>query len=506
MGYLYLNFLDNLEKGSKSWDDFYTTSLTEQYEVLKRKLGGYASGTLQEFISMAFPAQTSKYYNISMPSFDRRMKENRFGKQCIYNIVIRPEKDSYLSYILPSIYDFIVIGDVTFGSVIDITVKGIELIDSKVAKFGEKKVLCTAACAFSKKEIPNRITGRTSQVADYGTRDMHDAVLTNDFVVSLSNDLYPVPHPERAIQTFSEWQKYINFRKYYLGKQSERCEEITDIAVCNSYMITKEAYRRNEDAFSAYLLDGIEQFSKGEQIILSKEVTGSDSFPLIRIEIAKNRKQILSDTYGRNGKGKPKYEANLQRYTRESMGVSSILPKYDEKGNMKGLKAYLLGERYLFTYVDVEPDLTALDKKYEKDYASACAEIDSKYRAEKHIRDYVFVDGINKDSSIERRFAEDLDNAEEVCVYAKLPKGFYIPTPVGNYSPDWAIAFNEGTVKHIYFVAETKGSLDSMQLRGVEKAKIDCARTLFNKMSTSSVRYEHVTDYRDLLNKMNSIN
>ena len=379
MGYLYLNFLDNLEKGSKSWDDFYTTSLTEQYEVLKRKLGGYASGTLQEFIAMAFPANTSKYYNISMPSFDRRMKENRFGKQCIYNIVIRPEKDSYLSYILPSNYDFIIIGDVTFGSVIDITVKGIELIDSKVAKFGEKRVLCTAACAFSKKEIPNRITGRISQVADYGTRDMHDAVLTNDFVASLSNDLYPVPHPERAIQTFSEWQKYINFRKYYLGKQSERCEEITDIAVCNSYMITQESYRRNEDAFSAYLLDGIEQFSKGEQIILSKEVTGSDSFPLIRIEIAKNRKQILSDTYGRNGKGKPKYEANLQRYTRESMGVSSIPPKYDEKGNMKGLKAYLLGERYLFTYVDVEPDLTALDKKYEKDYASTCAEIDSKY-------------------------------------------------------------------------------------------------------------------------------
>lgn len=379
MGYLYLNFLDNLEKGSKSWDDFYTTSLTEQYEVLKRKLGGYASGTLQEFISMAFPAQTSKYYNISMPSFDRRMKENRFGKQCIYNIVIRPEKDSYLSYILPINYDFIIIGDVTFGGVIDITVKGIELIDSKVAKFGEKRVLCTAACAFSKKEIPNRITGRTSQVADYGTRDMHDAVLTNDFVASLTNDLYPVPHPEKAMRVFSEWQKYINFRKYYLGKQSERCEEITDIAVCNSYMITKEAYRRNEDAFSAYLLDGIEQFSKGEQIILSKEVTGSDSFPLIRIEIAKNRKQVLSDTYGRNGKGKPKYEANLQRYTRESMGVSSIPPKYDEKGNMKGLKAYLLGERYLFTYIDVEPDLTALDKKYEKDYARECAEIDSKY-------------------------------------------------------------------------------------------------------------------------------
>lgn len=379
MGYLYLNFLDNLEKGSKSWDDFYTTSLTDQYEVLKRKLGGYSVNTLQEFIAMAFPASTSKYYNISMPSFDREMKVNRFGKQCIYNIVIRPEKDSYLSYILPSNYDFIIIGDVTFGSVIDITVKGIELIDSKVAKFGEKRVSCVAACAFSRKEIPNRMTGRTSQVADYGTRDMHDAVLTNDFITSLAYELYPVPHPERAINTFSEWQKYIDFRKYYLGKQSERCEEIDDIAVCNSFMITKEAYRRNEDIYSTYLLDGIEQFSKGEQIILAKEVNGSDSFPLIRIEIKKNRKQILSDTYGRNGKGKPKYEVNLQRYTKESMGVSSIKPKYDEKGNMKGLKSYLLGERYLFTYVDVEPDLTALDKNYEKDYANACAEIDSRY-------------------------------------------------------------------------------------------------------------------------------
>lgn len=94
MAYLYLNFLDNLDKGSKSWDDFYTTSLTEQYERLKRKLGGYAIATLQEFISMAFPT-TSKWYNISMPSFDRRMKENRFGKKSIYNIVIRPDKDSW---------------------------------------------------------------------------------------------------------------------------------------------------------------------------------------------------------------------------------------------------------------------------------------------------------------------------------------------------------------------------------------------------------------------------
>lgn len=137
--------------------------------------------------------------------------------------------------------------------------------------------------------------------------------------------------------------------------------------------------------------------------------------------------------------------------------------------------------------------------------SKATSEFKKAYKATKHIRDYVFVDGISKVDSIERRFAEDLDNADEVCVYAKMPKTFYIPTPVGNYSPDWAIAFNEGTVRHIYFLAETKGSLKSLQMRGVEKAKIECAKILFNKMSSSKVRYENVTSYKDLLDKMNGL-
>ena len=149
-----------------------------------------------------------------------------------------------------------------------------------------------------------------------------------------------------------------------------------------------------------------------------------------------------------------------------------------------------------------------IDGSFDSDIfaeSKATSEYRHAYKATKHIRDYVFVDGVNQDASIERKFAEDLDNAEEVCVYAKLPKSFYIPTPVGNYSPDWAIAFNEGTVRHIYFLAETKGSLNSLQMRGVEKAKIACAKKLFNKMSTSKVRYENVTSYKDLLDKMNGL-
>ena len=127
--------------------------------------------------------------------------------------------------------------------------------------------------------------------------------------------------------------------------------------------------------------------------------------------------------------------------------------------------------------------------------------VDKAYPAKKHILDYVFTD-----SKGERQFAEDLDKAQEVCVYAKLPRTFQIPTPVGNYAPDWAIAFNDHAgVKHIFFIAETKGSMDSMQLKGIEKAKIDCAKKLFNSVSTSKVRYHEVNGYNEMLDAINSL-
>lgn len=130
--------------------------------------------------------------------------------------------------------------------------------------------------------------------------------------------------------------------------------------------------------------------------------------------------------------------------------------------------------------------------------------MDKAFETKKHIQPYVFTDG-SADKSVERKFAEDLHGAEEVCVYAKLPRGFYIPTPVGNYSPDWAIAFNEGSVKHIFFIAETKGTMESMQLRPIEKAKISCARKLFNEISTEDVVYHDVDSYQSLLDIMPTI-
>jgi type III restriction enzyme len=119
-------------------------------------------------------------------------------------------------------------------------------------------------------------------------------------------------------------------------------------------------------------------------------------------------------------------------------------------------------------------------------------------KLERHIYDYVLTD-----SNIERDFVKELDTCKDVVVYAKLPRGFLIPTPVGDYNPDWAISFKEGSVKHVYFVAETKGSMSSMDLRPIEATKIECARKFFaeinRKFAPDNVKYDVVNSFGKLM-------
>ena len=117
--------------------------------------------------------------------------------------------------------------------------------------------------------------------------------------------------------------------------------------------------------------------------------------------------------------------------------------------------------------------------------------------SEKSLYDLVVVDS----QGIERSFAESLEKEDDVVVYTKLPGGFYINTPMGKYNPDWAVAFREGSVKHVYFVAETKGNdIEASQLRKAEDAKIECARRHFAAISTGEVVYSVVKTYQDLYN------
>lgn len=119
-------------------------------------------------------------------------------------------------------------------------------------------------------------------------------------------------------------------------------------------------------------------------------------------------------------------------------------------------------------------------------------------KLQRHIYDYVLTD-----SKVEQEFVKELDTAKEVVVYAKLPRGFLIPTPVGDYNPDWAVTFKEGSVKHIYFVAETKGSMSTMELREIEKTKIECARKFFKEINRryapENVKYDVVDSFGKLM-------
>ena len=120
------------------------------------------------------------------------------------------------------------------------------------------------------------------------------------------------------------------------------------------------------------------------------------------------------------------------------------------------------------------------------------------YVGTKSVQKYMFLDG-----KVEEDFAKEMDISDnEVYIYAKLPRGFQIPTPMGNYAPDWAIVFHQNKVKHIFFVAETKGTLDSEELRGIEDGKISCAKKLFSSIRTRDIHYDHVSTYQDLIDKV----
>ncbi|TCT11055.1 type III restriction-modification system endonuclease [Paralcaligenes ureilyticus] len=156
-------------------------------------------------------------------------------------------------------------------------------------------------------------------------------------------------------------------------------------------------------------------------------------------------------------------------------------------------KATCVIEHLAYDAIEDRYDMTIFtDGQTKQDFSKAGN------RLQHHIYDYVLTD-----SKIERQFVQELDTSNDVVVYAKLPRGFLIPTPVGDYNPDWAIAFREGSVKHIYFVAETKGSMSSLELREIERTKIECARKFFAEMNKrfapENVRYDVVDSFGKLM-------
>lgn len=193
------------------------------------------------------------------------------------------------------------------------------------------------------------------------------------------------------------------------------------------------------------------------------------------------RKTVARILAGINAAVFAQFKLNPEAFIRE---MSRIINEQQAKMVIQGLKYNPLNSTYPDNEIFVSNENIPLQS----------------YKADRHIWEYVVTDSNN-----ERKFVEELDGADEVIVYAKLPDRFQIPTPFGSYNPDWAIAFNKDKVRQIYFVAETKGSMNEADLRDNEKRKIDSAKKFFATLNEENqtlgdvVQYSVIDSFRSLM-------
>ncbi|PKK40553.1 Type III restriction enzyme [Clostridiaceae bacterium JG1575] len=294
-------------------------------------------------------------------------------------------------------------------------------------------------------------------------------------------------------RAFQELWSRINGRSYYTVTFDEEELIKKSITELNSKLRVSKIYFKVEKGEQAKKIESKEQLKAGEAFVIAAKV---------REEGSAYSEMKASNSLRYDLVGKVVSETGLTRKAAASILSGIDKPIFDQFGNNP--------EEFILRAANIinEQKATAIiehityDKLTSEFSANIFTEPDLKkgalginaIEAKRHLYDYVIYDSTN-----ERNFAEQLEtHSQEIEVYVKLPKGFYINTPVGKYNPDWAIAFFEDKVKHVYFVAETKGDMSSLELREIEKAKAHCAREHFHAISGKNVKYDVISSYERL--------
>lgn len=373
MSYLYMNFTNRMNTKNKYLLENFN-SLREQFEPLQRKLRNYNKtvSSLEDLINKCLPQMPNTYY-VSMPGFERELDESNPNRDFLRNVVIRPERSIAISSCIPENFHIIFIGDIVFNNtVISFDVKGIELMDVNIAKFGEYEIQCTAACAITRddKNRPN-----------YGVRDLRDSVLTYDLVDELCKEMYSVPNPDNAIRTFDAWGKYLRFRNYYIEHQEGKFFECDDVKMNKAYFVKRTDYLENEDEYKNYLLDGISDLTTKQGAILSKNVENSEQMNLLSLVFKGLKKDILADMVTRkNGQKTSKLLNELYTFTRNPMGLSPEV-KRKEGGRVELRNVIPIGEKYngRIYSKEIEPDCSGVEKTFKNRLEKEKKELDSRY-------------------------------------------------------------------------------------------------------------------------------
>lgn len=321
-----------------------------------------------------------------------------------------------------------------------------------------------------------------------------DSVFSDSQMFEISNDRRPKTNPLNSNfdkQEFSELWNRIN-RKAAYSVDFDSAELVTKAVteLENSLHVTPLQYT----------------IQTGEQVdqVTTEALKSGDGFKVAETAVEYNKQSVHSvvkyDLIGKIAEG-----TQLTRRTTADIlkGISvAVFAQFRTNPEsfiaeavrlIKEQKATMIVEHLAYNPVEDKFHLDIFTAGQTKQDFSKAGD-----KLKRHIYDYVITD-----SGIEREFVKELDTCTEVVVYAKLPRGFLIPTPVGDYNPDWAISFKEGMVKHVYFVAETKGSMSSMELNEIEKTKIKCARKFFDeinrKYAPENVKYDVVNSFGKLM-------
>ena len=325
-----------------------------------------------------------KKYYISCPNFLREKKQkSERAPLYLNNVVIRPELTPKMKNILPDNQNVIIIGDIYEGNRLKmLQVKGIQLIDSSMS-FPNDIMVRDAVCNYSFERGEWSISD-----ADY-----EDTYFTPNNICKIIDSCFTVKKPEDVRKTYEEWNKYIEFRKYYLDEQSKRNFKLDSVEYVKAFAVNRKDYNKKYLLYKDYILDGIKDFAKGEMVVLSKKIEEAEPFPLVRLNIDRNKKQFEESRISKKGKLVNEEEIKIRLLANDNVLITSEDPEgdsrfKDKKGNTQKIQitellnsGYELGDRFKIISFCVEPkeSLEKLDRQYEADINRGNKEVDIKY-------------------------------------------------------------------------------------------------------------------------------
>lgn len=411
MEYLFIDFSGNLidDKENRN-NDFYSLSLEKQYQhILKRIPKEQQKNDFREFIETCFPAGFEKKYYLSCPNIDREKVQSKDGKTTfINNVVIRPEKTKMMEDVLPNNQNIILIGDICEGEKLKrFLVKGIQLIDDAMSSPYDITINgCKAVLCFEKK------------IWNIRNVDYNDTYFTEDHILEIVENCYTVENPTEIKRTYGKWEEYFNFRRYYLEEQKKRSFKLDDCDLLDSFAVNRKEYKKNSLQYDDYILDDHEGFKQGDMIVLSQKILEAESFPLIRINIIRNKKNFEADSIQKGKNKVNKEEIKIHSLARDNVIITQLDPKNQENKLISMInQGYELGERFKTIRFDIEPAdrLNEIDEETENKIKEASDSIRLKYEQikDREIKEYIDEERKNGEKILEgecEKFEEELNS------------------------------------------------------------------------------------------------